>query len=93
MCRGLRLQNPAVGDHNGALAGASDSEAQRWLEWPAESLVSAGRREQLLGVRPGAGLLVPSRLEPGLVRLVAIDPASPPFTPARTPATPRASAR
>jgi RimJ/RimL family protein N-acetyltransferase len=73
---GLRLQSPAVGDHNGALAGASDPEAQRWLEWPGESLVPAGKREHFLSVRPGTGLLVPFRLEPAIISLVAIDPAS-----------------
>jgi GNAT superfamily N-acetyltransferase len=73
---GLRLQSPAVGDHNGALAGASDPEAQRWLEWQDESLVPAGKREQFLSVRPGTGLLMPPRLELGFISLAAIDPVS-----------------
>jgi RimJ/RimL family protein N-acetyltransferase len=73
---GLRLQSPAVGDRNGALAGASDPEAQRWLEWPGELLVPAARRERFLSVRPGTGRLVPSRVAPGFISLVAIDPAS-----------------
>jgi RimJ/RimL family protein N-acetyltransferase len=73
---GLRLQSPAVGDHIGAQAGASDPEAQRWLEWPEESLVPASKREQFLSVRPGTGRLLPSRLAPGVISLVAIDPAS-----------------
>lgn len=72
---GLRLQSPSVRDHNGALAGASDHEAQRWLEWPDKYRVPAGKRERFLSVRPGTGLLLPSRLAPGVIRLVAIDPA------------------
>jgi RimJ/RimL family protein N-acetyltransferase len=70
---GLRLQSPAVADYIRAHAGASDPEAQRWLEWTDKSLVSASRREQHLSVRPGIGRLLPSWLEP--IRLVAIDPA------------------
>jgi len=73
---GLRLQSPAVADYIGAHAGASDPQAQRWLEWADKSLVPASRREQYLSVRPGTGRLLPSRLEPGVIRLVAIDPAS-----------------
>lgn len=73
---GLSLQSPAVGDYNGAMAGASDPEAQRWLEWPDKSLVPTGRREQFLSVRPGTGFLLSPRLAPGVVSLVAIDPAS-----------------
>src|ERR1700743_3098315 len=49
---GLRLQSPRKGDHDAAVAGASDPEAQRWLDWPADSLVPASRRGQLLSVRP-----------------------------------------
>jgi RimJ/RimL family protein N-acetyltransferase len=73
---GLRLQSPAIGDYNGALAGASDPEAQRWLEWPDKFVVPAGKREQLLSVRPGTGLPLTSRMAPDVVSLVAIDPAS-----------------
>jgi RimJ/RimL family protein N-acetyltransferase len=72
---GLRLQSPSVRDHNGAIAGASDHEAQRWLEWPDKYRVPTGKRERFLSVRPGTGLLLPSRLAPGVITLVAIDPA------------------
>ena len=73
---GLRLQSPSLADHKGALAGASDWEAQRWLEWPEESLVPSGMRERFLIARPGAGVLVSSQHAPDFVSLVAIDPVS-----------------
>jgi RimJ/RimL family protein N-acetyltransferase len=57
------------------MAAASDLEAQRWLEWPAQSLVPAGKRVQYLSARPGAGPLLPSHLDPHVASLVAIDPA------------------
>ena len=56
------------------MAGASDPGAQRWLEWPDKYLVPEGKRERFLNVWPGTGFLVPSRLTPDDISLVAVDP-------------------
>jgi len=73
---GLRLQSPTVIDYQAARAGASDPEAQRWLEWPDKFIVPAGQRDRWLGARPGVGRLLPPRAAPHLISLVAIDPAT-----------------
>jgi RimJ/RimL family protein N-acetyltransferase len=73
---GLRLQSPRRGDHDAAVAGASDPEAQRWLEWPDDSLVPASRRASLLSVRPGTRPLLPPQRDADSIGLVAVDPAS-----------------
>jgi RimJ/RimL family protein N-acetyltransferase len=70
---GLRLQSPTISENDIAQAGASDPEAQRWLEWPGKDIVPAGERERLLSIRPDDDQLLP---DPYFVNLVAIDPAA-----------------
>lgn len=73
---GLLLQSPTIRDSAIARAGASDPEAQRWLEWPDKFIVPASKRERWLSLRPCAGPLRPSSADPDVISLVAIDPAA-----------------
>lgn len=72
----VRLQTPMLRDLQAVYAGASDPEAQRWLEWPEDSLMPAGQRGQLLKAWPGGGGPVPPGVDPGVTSLVAIDPVA-----------------
>lgn len=53
----LRLQTPTVRDLMMMAAVGSDPEAQRWLGWPPEHVVSERYRDRILTKRPGRGKL------------------------------------
>lgn len=69
----LRLQTPTARDRAIMCAAASDTEAQRWLGWPAGLLVPEPQRDRLLAMEPGHGRSQPRRLDHWLL---AVDRAS-----------------
>jgi RimJ/RimL family protein N-acetyltransferase len=72
---GLRLQTPSEVDLLGALAAASDPQAQRWLGWPDRDAGRAGQWTAFLDATPGTGRK-PRRLGQGAeLLLAAVDPA------------------
>jgi RimJ/RimL family protein N-acetyltransferase len=53
-------------------AAASDSQAQRWLGWPADRLILDPYRERLLDLQPGRGRPLRINIEHGPF-LIAVD--------------------
>lgn len=72
---GLRLQSPTAQDMIGAMAGAIDPQAQRWLGWTRQDVQWAGRWAYLLDVTPGTGGKPVRAREGERIDLVATDPA------------------
>jgi RimJ/RimL family protein N-acetyltransferase len=70
----LRFQTPTLVDLRMMAAAASDSQAQRWLGWPADQLILDPYRERLLALQPGWGRPVRTHTEPGPF-LIAVDKA------------------